>query len=245
MNLLEIRTRVRKRLGDNSSAFWSDTELNSYINEALKDISFRTKSIKANGYITSISCESNDDSAKSNEYTLSDYFANLYSVEKLYFMKDGTDWIKLDPVITDDLDEDYPGWRSNIGYSVTDTDTGDTTYNYDSNTSIPQKYYWSREEDTLGVNPPPNDDNAGANYMRVYYSNAHVDLTSDSEDPQLPEPLHPAAVNYAVASGCEDRGFGDKANDNWNKYFAKIKDYKIELGRERTDEELMSKTMEK
>jgi len=243
MNLGELRTRVRKRLGDTSSAFWTDAELTSYINEALKDLSFRTKSIKANGYITSISCEANTDSAKSNEYTLTDHFANIYAVEKVYFFKSGTDWIKLDPVLTDDLDEDSPGWRTNVGYDATVDETA--TYNYDSNTSIPQKYYWDRERDTFGFNPPPDDDNAGTGYIRIYFANAHTNLSSDSDNPQIPEPLHPAAVNYAVASGSEDRGFGDKANDQWNKYFAKIKDYKIELGRERTDEELMSKTMER
>lgn len=235
MNLGELRTRVRKKLGDTTSVFWSNSELDSYINEGLRDLSFRTKSIKDNGYITSLSCDSNTSSAVSNEYSLTDNFTNIYAVLKVYFNKEGTNWIRLDPVLTDDLDETSPGWKSNVGY------TSGSTYNYDSKTGVPQTYYWDREEDIIGLNPPPNDDNAGTDYIRVYYAKTHADLSADGDNPTIPIPLHPASVNYAVAMGCEDRGFGEKANDNWNKYFAKIKDYKIERGREREDEELTSK----
>lgn len=240
MNLGQIRAQVRKRLGDANSAFWTDAELNGYINDGCRDISFRTKCIRNNGYISSVSCTANTVGAGSNEYALASNFSNIYAVLEVYFKDSGEDWIRLNPTQREELDEEFPGWRGNVGYTYSNTDTGVVTYNYTSNTGTPQRYYWDREEDILGLDPPPDADNAGSNYIRVYYAEKHSDLSSDSDTPTIPEPLHAAVVNYASAVGFEDRGWGDRANDNWTKYFAKLKDYRIERNREREDDEIVS-----
>jgi hypothetical protein len=239
MNLVQLRSKTRKRLGDTNSAFWTDEELDDYINDACRDISFRTKSIRENGYITTVSCDFNDTATVSNEYSLSENFEDIYSVLEVYYFTSSNEWIRLDPRLRDDLDEEQNGWRGNIGYTYV-APTEEVYYNYNSRTSTPITYYWSREEDIIGIDPPPNDENTSDNNMRVYYAKRHVDLVDDTEIPQLPEPTHLAIINYAVAMGFEDRGWGDKANDNWNKYFAKLKDYKIETNREREDDELIS-----
>ena len=240
MTLAEIRTQVRKRLGDANAAFWTDSELNGYINDGCRDISFRTKSIRANDYISAVSCTSNTVASVSNEYALASNFTDIYAVLEVYFMDGGTEWIRLNPTQREELDEERPGWRGNVGYTHTNTDTGVVTYNYDSNCSTPDMYYWDREEDIMGLEPPPDSDNAGSNYIRVYYAKKHADISADSETPTIPEPLHLAVINYAVAVGFEDRGWGDRANDNWTKYFARLKDYRIERNREREDDELIS-----
>jgi hypothetical protein len=334
MNLLQIRTQARKRLGDATSAFWTDDELNGYINDGLRDLSFRTKSIRNNGYITTESCATNTDSKKSNEYSLTENFPNIYSVLEAYYFEN-EEWIRLDPTQREELDEETLAWRGNVGYTKVTTGTpvstaiagmteaspavlttasapgyvvGDeiviteivgmgqpadpavgtingnsffiktvlttttfeleealggpdfdttgfgayvsggvsalqnitTEYNFNSKTSTPRCYYWDREEDIIGLDPPPGDDEAGTDYLRVYYADKHTDLTGDSESPTIPEPLHLAAVNYAVAVGCEDRGWGERANDSWTKYFTKIREYKIERNREREDDEIVS-----
>ncbi len=38
MNLSQIRTRIRYRIGEDTEGFWSDVELNSYINDAKDDL---------------------------------------------------------------------------------------------------------------------------------------------------------------------------------------------------------------
>lgn len=240
MNLGEIRAQARKRLGDANSAFWTDSELNGYINDGCRDLSFRTKSIKANDYISSVSCTANTVGAASNEYALASNFTNIYSVLEVYFMHRGEDWIRLESTQREELDEEFDGWRGNVGYTYTNTDSGVVTYNYTSNTGVPDRYYWDREEDILGLDPPPDSVNAGSNFIRVYYSKKHTDLSGDTETPTIPEPLHTAVVNYVVAVGFEDRGWGERANDSWNKYFARLKDYKIESRREREDDEIIS-----
>jgi len=239
MNLENLRTQVRKRLGDATTAFWTDDELNGYINDACRDLSYRLKCIRNNGYISSVSCTSNTVATASNEYSLSSNFPNLYSVLEVYFFDGGEDWIRLEPTQREVLDEERPGWRGNVGYLYTTTSSTVTTYNYTSNTSTPEYYYWDREEDIIGLEPPPDADNEGSNYIRVYYADKHTDITG-TNSPTIPEPMHLAIINYAVAVGFEDRGWGDRANDNWNKYFAKIKDYKIERNREREDDEIVS-----
>ena len=239
MTLLELRTLCRKKLGDANAAFWTNDELNTYINDGARDLSFRTKCLKDNGYLSTVSCSQNSTSAGSREWTLTDNFTNIYSVNDVYFLRDGTDWTKMIPSSRDDLNEMRPGWMSTVGYTNT---AGTTTYyNYDDQASVPQYYYWSREEDVFGVEPPPDDDNAGSNYIRVYYSKAHADVTDDGASPTIPEPLQQAIVNYVSAVGFEDRGWGDRANDQWNKYFQRIKDYTIETGRERDDDEIIMK----
>ena len=47
MTRLEIRNLIRKHLGETTAAFWTDAELNTWINEAGHDCAFNTKSIRA------------------------------------------------------------------------------------------------------------------------------------------------------------------------------------------------------
>lgn len=239
MNLGQMRTQTRKRLGDATSAFWTDPELDGYINDGCRDISFRTKCIRANGYISSESCDTNTSATVSNEYPLQTNFTNIYSVLEVYFHERGVQWIRLEPTQREELDEESIAWRGNVGYTFTDSG-GTVHYNYDSKTSTPQRYYWSREEDIIGLDPPPNDENAISNGIRVYYALKHTDMTDDADIPSIAEPLHLAAINYAVSVGFEDRGWGDRANDNLTKYINRIKDYKIERNREREDDEIIS-----
>lgn len=239
MNLTNLRAQVRKRLGDANAEFWTNDELDVYINDACRDIAFRTKSIKDDKKISTISCEENTDSAKSNEYGLASNFPNVYSVLQVYLLSDGKRWVRIDPLRRDDLDEEYEGWRSDVGYTYTDPDTGDITYNKEANTSEPQYYYWNREEDYIGLYPMPDDNSAGSEYLHVYYSKKHTDI-SGGDSPTIPEPLHIAVINFAAATGFEDRGWGERANDQWTKYYTRLKDYKIETNREREDDEVQS-----
>jgi hypothetical protein len=243
MTLLELRTQCRKRLGDVTSAYWTDAELNKYINEALRDISFKTKSIKDNGYITVTGCESSTVSEKVREWTLSVTFPDILSVEDAYFQMDGTKWDKLIPMSREALDSENPAWYSNVGYTSTARfiATTEIDYNFNSQPSTPRYYYWDREEDLIGIDPPPNAQNAGANF-RVFYTKLQPDLTVDTDEPVLPENVHKIAINYVAALGYEDRGWGERANDQWEKYYQKLRDYEIEIDREREDEEIIMRS---
>lgn len=240
MTRLELRNIVRKRLGETTSAFWTDIEINAYINLACSDIAWRIKCLRSNGTITLASCVANTVAAATTEFTISTYLSDLYAVNEVYFKRENKQFVRLDSTTREELDITDTTWMSSVGRTYTNTDTGVTTYNYESIPGEPNRYYWSREEDVIGVHPPPNDDHDGAP-IKIYYSKKHVDLAADSASPQLPLGIHLAIVDFAVASGLEDRGWGDRANDMWNKYQMKLKDYRTEKKNEREDDDLIMK----
>lgn len=242
MTRQEIRDMARKTLGETTSAFWTDIELNSYINAGCRDLAFRTKSLRSNTTFGSVSCVQNTVASASNEYVLSTLIPNYFAVTEVYFKNDGKQYLRLDPSSREELDYIHSGWQALIGYTLPNTATGITTYNKDSQCSIPFKYYWDREEDKLGLYPPPNAEQAGSDYVKVYFTHDHAPLSADSSTPTLPTPLHLAIVDFTVAKGFEDRGWGDRANDAWSKFFQKIKDYGTEKGKEREDEEIVMRS---
>jgi len=224
----EIRDLTRKRLGETTSSFWTDTEIDDYINLAAKDLAQRTKSLRSNVIISSVSVTATTagSAGSSNEYTISDSISNFFAITEMSFRQNGTRTVKLIPTTRECLDLTVTGWRSLIGYTNSTT-AGVTTFNFAAQPSVPTHYYWNREEDIFGLYPPPNADNEGA-YINAYYTFSHTDMTTDAESPTLPEPLHLGCVDFAAATGYDTRGWGEKANDAWQKYFARINDYMTE-----------------
>lgn len=118
MNRGEIRVLARKRLGETTAAFWTDAELNSWINLACNDIAFRVKCLKGDGYFSASAVEENQTGEASNEYTLSTLFPDLYSVTEVYFQIKGERWDKLESINYTDLDVLFPGWRDDVGRTI-------------------------------------------------------------------------------------------------------------------------------
>ena len=243
MTRSEIRAMARKALGETTSAFWTDEELNNYVNAGCKDLAWRTKCLRTYGYIGSVSCEPNTTSIKSNEYSITGNFPTALAVMEVYFKVDGKRYLRLEPTLREELDVEFQGWQGSVGYTSTDTtgNTAVTTYNFESQPGVPMKYYWSREENIVGLYPPPNDDQEGNDYIKVYYAYDHTNIANDADSPTLPTGLHLAVVDFVVARGLEDRNWGDRANDAWGKYYQKIKDYTVEKKNEREDEEIIMK----
>ena len=244
MTRTEIRDLSRKKLGETTAAFWTDTELNNFINFGCKDVANRVKCLRSSTVISSVSCVASTavSAARSNEYTISNSMSNFFAITEMSFMQNGTSWIKLKPTSREELDAMYPGWRIGVGYTLIST-TGTaavTTYNYASTPGVPTHYYWDREEDYFGLYPPPDNTNAGS-YIKAYFTYNHTDLSADASSPTLPQPLHLAVVEFVVATGLETRGWGDRANDSWQKYFSKINDYQVERKNEREDDEIIMK----
>jgi hypothetical protein len=210
----QIRDLSRKRLGETTASFWTDAELNTWIDDAGEDLAFKTKSIRANGYLTVI-----EDQA---EYTVNSNFPNLLSILEVYHYQNSK-WRRLTATTRNELELQNQVWRS--------VDSG-----------TPDRYYWDREEDLFGLYIPPDSDSAGTNYIRVYYTRTYTTLATDASVPTLPDFLHRAMSDYIVATGFETRGYGDKANDAWGKYLRRIQEYLVERRREKEDEELIMRS---
>lgn len=252
MDLLEVRTVARYALGETTAAFWPDTQLNTYIQLGCSDIAWRTKCLRPQpgGFTTIgvIGCDPNTTAPNSNEYQLSTYFPNYYSITEVYFLIDGQRWRRLNPTSREELDSKFVGWQATLGYTDTSqvTSGGSIVYNQDSQTSIPISYYWSREEDMLGLYPPPSDAQSsattGQNMLKVYWTFDAPTLSSDTQSLYpIPLGLHLAAVDFCVARALEDRGWVDRANDSWEKYYKKITDYLAIKKSEREDDEITMK----
>lgn len=194
----EIRNLARKRLGETTSAFWSDTELNDWIDEAGHACAKLSKSIRTSGKMTTV-----EDQA---EYTVSTHFPTLEHITRVELYKDGDKWIALYSTSRTALDQQSEGWVS-------------------SESSTPRYYYWVEEEDIIGLYPSPNSLNAGTDYLKVYYANDYTDITDDNVSPALPVHLHMALVFYVCAEGFGSRGYGEKENDMWTKYYGRTNEY--------------------
>ena len=216
MNRGYIRTLARKRLGETTAAFWTDAELNGYINDGIQDIAFRTKSIKTgptqfNAY------------ADQALYGLQANLPLCLAITELYYYNILTlKWIKLRSTSRTELDETNPGWLS-------------------APSALPNQFWWDRELDKVYLYPPPQSQYISANCVQAYYAIQSTDLASDQDIPQIPQPIHLAVIDYVVAYSFESRGWGDKANDAWNKYRTRLSDYDVERGREREDDNVIMK----
>jgi hypothetical protein len=204
MTRTQIRALIRKELGETTAAFWSDTELNDWINNAGDDTAYKTKSIRTSGYVTT--------TASTGEYTLSTLFPTLLSVMEVYYYQNAQTWQKLGVMTRDTLSRLYSGWKS--------ADAG-----------CPMYYYWDPEENVLGFYVKPDATNAGSNRAQVYYAQKYTAMSNDTDTPNLPEYLHMAMVYYVVQLGYQSRGWGDKANDAGQKYLSRLQDYMVERER--------------
>ena len=216
MTRQEIREMARKRLGETIGAFWSDTELNLWINKAGVDCAFKSKSLKGNTYFTTTTGIA--------EYALSSILPTALSVLEVYHKIGGTTWRKMKYIANrEDMDMKYPGWLN-------------------ANSAAPYVYLYIKEEDLFYLFPGPDASNAGVNFTRVFHSVKFVDLANDNSTPNLAEPLHLAMVDWVAYMGFETRGYGDKANDALMKYTTRINDYLRETKREKEDDEIVMRS---
>jgi hypothetical protein len=219
MTRQEIRDLARKRLGETTAAFWSDAELNSWINDAQRDIAYRSKSLKTNTTMAPA-----DDTS---EYVLSLAFPKVTSIHEVYFQNLSGEWSKLIPTSRTELDNMYPGWLG--------ADSADE----------PTHYWWDREDDIFYLYPAVTTTVVIENEIttsvsvKCYYTLDSTDLSGDNDTSTLPSHLHLAIVDFVVATGFDSRGWNEKANDAWAKCYQRVSDYKVELHREREDDDLI------
>jgi hypothetical protein len=211
MTRLRLRTLARKRLGETTASFWPDSELNDWLNDAGDDVAEKTKCLKSTENMTTI-----EDQA---EYVPSTEFPGYLSIDEIYLYRDGKKWERLEKKDRKRLTLENPAWKS-------------------VDASTPQYYYWDEELDVLGFYPKPNEDNAGTDYVEAYLSIGFTAMTQDTETPVITSKnLRLAMVDYVVATGYESRGWGDKANDAWGKYFKRVHNYLVGRDTEENDDD--------
>ena len=213
MTRKDIRDMARKRLGETTAAFWSDEELNGWINKGIKDIAFRSKTLKDNVVITA--------TADTMEYTFSVFVPNAHSVTEAYVQYLTGKWIKLKSTSRTELDIMFPGW---LGAPSSACST---------------HFFWDSEEDVFMLYPPMSS--PIANGVRIYYTYEPRQMVADTDMSEMPDHLNLAIVDFVVATGFDTRGWTDKSNDAWAKCYQRIRDYTTEHAREREDDNVISR----
>lgn len=207
-----IRTTCRNKLGESTAVFWSDALINQFIEDAQLNLVWKCKLNRTRSTATSV--------ANTVRYTLSNLITNclrIYIVR--IYNSSTTDWRKLTFKTQDWLDRNYPTWNTQ-----------------DANT--PLYYVYDVNLDEFIMFPSADSDHVGTDYIEFYASIKPTAISADTGSPDLPDQLHPAIIDYVVATGLESRGYADIARNEWQKYYSKIKDYQIEEKRE-DDEELI------
>jgi len=205
MTRAEIRNKARKQLGETTSSFWSDTELNLWINDAVDDIAFRTRCLRTKSTMTAV--------VDTMEYTLSTYFPTARKFTEVYYKVSGDTWRKLEETDRKELDLENDGWLS-------------------ASSGAPYKFAYDHEQDWFLIWPPPDSDNVGGAYVKAYYTFKPTDMTADTDYPQIPDVLHELIVEAVKIVGFESRGLGDRANNSRSIFNSGLKDYMINSDQE-------------
>ena len=208
-----IRDTVRKKLGETTAVFWTDSILNQWIEDATLDIVWRAKCNKQRSTATS--------TASTLRYTLSDLVTDILRIFKVRVYNSATEkWIRIPQRTQEWLDTNYPHWES-------------------SDAGVPLCYIYDTEIDEFIIYPQCNSDHVGTDYIEFYNSAKPTAISADGGSPDIPAVLHPAVIDYVVATGLDSRGYTDIANNTRQLYFSKVKSYMIERDWEEDEEIIM------
>ena len=195
----ELKTIVRKKLGEATPVFFEETDLNLWINNAQIDLVWNTRCKRQRSLCTP--------TADKLRYSLQQLVPNALRVLQVrIYSGDLEKWRRLGQKDYDFLDRVYPQWESN-------------------DAATPLYYVYDKELDEFILFPKAQSDYIGANYLEIYNSPLPTALTDDNQMPDIPIQLQPAITEYVVATGLEARGYQDIADNHWGKYAQKWAGY--------------------
>lgn len=166
--LSELRTELRNRLDESSARFWEDTELNTYINRGLKDVGRRTETLLT--YVTDIMV-----TAGFPKYPLPNDVLRIHRVE--FVPVNTTDTYPVEARSHQEMDQ-YWGVRQSI------TQSYPNFYVLWGITGI---------DASLQLYPVPSQ----AGQLNIYYYRVPAELTSDSQEAEIPAGWDDLVVLYA------------------------------------------------
>lgn len=206
MTRAEARILIRKELGETTAAFWTDAELNTWMNLAGHDIAEKALCIKSKSFMTTAEGQ--------KEYDMDSLFAGFICPTKVYMYQDGMTWEEMDQKTLEEMNHEFPGWKSAAN-------------------GTPYLYIFEQDRGkVMTLYVPPNALNSGTDYVEVYYAKDFSDISADtaSLSSQLDSVvLELALTDWVIAMGFETRGQTEKANDRWTKYYGKLQNYKTNL----------------
>lgn len=182
VSLSTIRTDIRSHVSETSAAFWSDAELNRWINEALRDIARRTLNLQAQVDIPM--------SANKGEYNAP---TDMIQIHRVAYRQSATNETPLEYVDPGRLDD---AWMSN--HQQTGTPRYWTMWGWPS----------AGQSGQIKVYPVPSS----ATTLSVWYYRFPNELLADSQPIEIPAGWHdliPLYVEIVAKRKDKDQSWRD------------------------------------
>jgi len=198
--LLSLRTMIRDSVDEDTASFWTDAQLNRYINKSkdrvwsrireLKDDYFDVVRSSTDGALTILGESYNASSFKivagTTDYTLPPDFVEMRLIEVI---TSGYEWVRF--TFKRMNDRAFRDWRA-----ITDNMT-------------PDEFLFTLFKEPPAMSVVPKSDTALD--LRITYVQVIPDLSSDTDRLTLPHPLYLAVVDYATASALKQDRSPDAA----------------------------------
>lgn len=166
-SLSEVRVQVRDRLDEPSSAFWTDVQINRWVNEGVRDIARRCEVIQSLQEIPSV--------AATYQYTLPEDVVRVYRVE----YQDSSDQVQ--PLEYRDFNSMDSVWWTRQKTTESSRPYWYTMWGYPPNL-------------TLTVFPTPS---ISAETIRVFYYAVPPAVTEDNDELVIPTGWEDLIILYA------------------------------------------------
>lgn len=210
----QIKTTVRKKLGESTAVFFTEDDLNQWFTDACIDVVWKSRCKR-----TRTLCTTLPDTLR---YDLTSLIPNcLRIISVRVYSSEQQQWRRMIEKNYDFLDQMYPMWES---YQA----------------AVPLYYVYDRQINITGefiLFPKCQSDYVGSGYLEIYNSTYPTVLTDDSQTPEdIPTMLQQAIIEWMVATGLEARGYQDIADGHWTKYEQKIVSYEAQTNLEEDEE---------
>lgn len=220
MNLAQLRLEVRRALDGEGDNFWSDGEINDWLNEAAQTMVSIAQAYQLVHQFTTV--------ANQQEYPLPPYVDEIFNV-KIFNNTQRT----LEKCSVTDIEVQEGGQRTGIPYNFYVNYIAGQVADQQSDGSLTINQV-DRQDPTearlvLGLHPVPDS----AKTITIYYYGRHFVMHGDRDTPVIPPEFQRGLVAYAAALGKEkDSAFpeADRYMTKFGEYATKLRDKMISRG---------------
>lgn len=193
MLVSDVKTRVKRKFGDEANVQIDEADVVRWINDAQRDIVMKNETVLQTTSTTNAV-------AAQQDYTLP---TDLLVLRSVHFKLTGNpSYYRLEGMSFGEFDEQINGWEGTL-YGP-GTPTVYTTYG-----------------GVIKVFPIPVS--SGTNNFKLYYSRQPVDVVNDSDSIDLPLAYHNSVVDYCMAQAYEMDEDWNSANNSNATYDTRIK----------------------
>lgn len=193
MIVSDVKTRVRRKFGDEAAVQIDDADVVRWINDAQRDVVMKNETVLQTTSLANAV-------ANQQDYSLP---ANLLVLRSVHFKLNGQpSYYRLEGMSFNEFDEQVNGWEGTL-YGAS-TPTVYTTYG-----------------GVIKVFPIPVS--SGTSNFKLYYSRQPVDVVLDADTIDLPLAYHNSVVDYCMAQAYEMDEDWASANSVSASYDTKVR----------------------